>query len=260
MQGFVYPLYGVYHSYGSSFTPSHDGASTLPSKQKLLSWKQIRCGAISNLYRGAFSAPPVTPSVSSPDYLDTYKRAQLKALHRKANTKEAGVQVNPQTDAAVQCSLGSRPLQAIQPEQECEEKGTSAKKGDGGGEEKAGAEGGLPGPAVGYSAQQQVRKGGEAEGGASGLLRRCAWLEITFRPPSAAWKKLVVSWALGLPSSGSRKPHSLSLSRGTPHEAESLREVVEGYPEAPEVRVGALPKAHTPQRPSPCRGKRKKRE
>lgn len=55
------------------------------------------------------------------DFLDSYKRAQLKALLaqvspgltprlRKANTKEVGVQVNPRVDASVQCSLGPRTL------------------------------------------------------------------------------------------------------------------------------------------------------
>ncbi|XP_070605964.1 protein ZAR1-like isoform X2 [Erythrolamprus reginae] len=223
MERFVYPPYGVYQNYGSSFTPSQNGASTLPPKQKQPSWKLSRCGGISNPYRGALSAPPVAPSVSSPGYADTYKRAQLKAflsqqgltlLHLRTNTKEVGVQVNPRTDAAVQCSLGSRPLQAVQPqspsgrfsrerqlpgffspvfnrrlvtlsetaekpkapEQECEEKGASVKKGDGGGEEKAGAEGGLPGAAVGYSAQQQVRNGGgEAAGGLDEEGKRTAF-------------------------------------------------------------------------------------
>ena len=101
------------------------------SKQKQPSWKQSKSGGgnLASSYRGGFSAPassglPPPPSSSSspPDYLDTYKRAQLKALltHvspglaprlRKANTKEVGVQVNPRVDAAVQCSLGSRRLQ-----------------------------------------------------------------------------------------------------------------------------------------------------
>ncbi|XP_034267072.1 protein ZAR1-like [Pantherophis guttatus] len=232
MDRFVYPPYSVYQSYGTSFTPSHNVASRLPPKQKQPSWKQSKCSGISNPYRGVLTAPSATPPVTSPDYLDTYKRAQLKALlsHvspgltprlRKANTKEVGVQVNPRADAAVQCSLGSRPLQAVRPQspagrinrepplpgfyspvlgrrlftlpeaaekpkahpegpasfqfnQESEEKGTSVEKGDGGADEKAGAEDELPGHAVGYSAQQQqqqqeVGKGGEAEEGGSRL-------------------------------------------------------------------------------------------
>ncbi|KAJ8412473.1 hypothetical protein AAFF_G00128090 [Aldrovandia affinis] len=55
------------------------------------------------------------------DYLDFYKRAQLRAILsqvnpnltprlRKANTKEFGVQVNPKVDAVVQCSLGPKTL------------------------------------------------------------------------------------------------------------------------------------------------------
>lgn len=127
MDRFVYPPYSVYQSYGTSFTPSHNVASSLPPKQKQPSWKQSKCSGISNPYRGVLTAPSATPPVTSPDYLDTYKRAQLKALlsHvspgltprlRKANTKEVGVQVNPRADAAVQCSLGSRPLQAVRPQ------------------------------------------------------------------------------------------------------------------------------------------------
>ncbi|XP_067853648.1 zygote arrest protein 1 [Heptranchias perlo] len=55
------------------------------------------------------------------EYFDNYQRAQLKAILsqvnpnltprvRKANTKDVGVQVNPKTDASVQCSLGPRTL------------------------------------------------------------------------------------------------------------------------------------------------------
>ncbi|KAM6447581.1 protein ZAR1-like [Liasis olivaceus] len=127
MERFVYPPYSVYQSYGSTFTPSHNVATRPPSKQKQPSWKQSKSSGISNPYRGVLPAPSSAPSASSPDYLDTYKRAQLKALlsHvspglaprlRKANTKEVGVQVNPRVDAAVQCSLGSRPLQAVRPQ------------------------------------------------------------------------------------------------------------------------------------------------
>ncbi|XP_032879329.1 ZAR1-like protein [Amblyraja radiata] len=63
--------------------------------------------------------PPV--NVEAVEYLDNYKRAQLKAILsqvnpsltprlRKANTKEIGIQVNPKVDASVQCSLGPRTL------------------------------------------------------------------------------------------------------------------------------------------------------
>ncbi|XP_072849870.2 protein ZAR1-like [Pogona vitticeps] len=127
MERFVYPPYSIYQGYGSSFTPNHNVAPRPPSKQKQPSWKQSKSSSnnsLSHSFRGSFSAP--APPVSSPDYLDTYKRAQLKALltHvspgltprlRKANTKEVGIQVNPRVDAAVQCSLGSRALQAVRP-------------------------------------------------------------------------------------------------------------------------------------------------
>uniref|UniRef100_UPI00398E9FF3 zygote arrest protein 1.S-like n=1 Tax=Pristiophorus japonicus TaxID=55135 RepID=UPI00398E9FF3 len=60
-------------------------------------------------------------NVETVEYLDSYKRAQLKAILsqvnpnltprlRKANTKEIGIQVNPKVDASVQCSLGPRTL------------------------------------------------------------------------------------------------------------------------------------------------------
>nr|XP_015200972.1 PREDICTED: zygote arrest protein 1 isoform X1 [Lepisosteus oculatus]XP_015200973.1 PREDICTED: zygote arrest protein 1 isoform X2 [Lepisosteus oculatus] len=56
-------------------------------------------------------------------YFDNHQRAQLKSILsqinpnltprlRKANTKDVGVQVNPKTDASVQCSLGPRTLPA----------------------------------------------------------------------------------------------------------------------------------------------------
>ncbi|XP_076873685.1 zygote arrest protein 1 [Brachyhypopomus gauderio] len=57
------------------------------------------------------------------NYFENYHRAQLKSILsqinpnltprlRKANTKDIGVQVNPRTDASVQCSLGPRTLLA----------------------------------------------------------------------------------------------------------------------------------------------------
>lgn len=56
-------------------------------------------------------------------YFDNYHRAQLKSILsqinpnltprlRKANTKDIAVQVNPKTDASIQCSLGPRTLLA----------------------------------------------------------------------------------------------------------------------------------------------------
>ncbi|XP_044297576.1 ZAR1-like protein isoform X2 [Varanus komodoensis] len=109
MEHFVYPPYGVYQSYANTFTSNHNVPPKPPSKQKQPSWKQSKSSG--------------TPT----DYLDTYKRAQLKALLsqvspglpprlHKASTKEVGIQVNPRVDAAVQCSLGSRPLQAVRPQ------------------------------------------------------------------------------------------------------------------------------------------------
>nr|XP_025041535.1 ZAR1-like protein [Pelodiscus sinensis] len=111
MEGFVYPPYSVYQGYSGTFTPSHSGGSAGP-KQKQPSWKQSKSS--SSPYLAALAPEPA-------DFLDSYKRAQLKALLaqvspgltprlRKANTKEVGVQVNPRVDASVQCSLGPRTL------------------------------------------------------------------------------------------------------------------------------------------------------
>nr|XP_056714486.1 protein ZAR1-like [Euleptes europaea] len=131
MDRFVYQPYSVYQSYGSTFTSSHNVAPRPPPKQKQSSWKQSKNSGTPNPYRGG--PPPALsphPQEASPDGLDAYKRAQLKALLsqvspglaprlRKAGggaTREVGVQVNPRVDAAVQCSLGSRPLQAVRPQ------------------------------------------------------------------------------------------------------------------------------------------------
>ncbi|KAK1796621.1 hypothetical protein P4O66_008923 [Electrophorus voltai] len=65
----------------------------------------------------------VTTYGDGESYFENYHRAQLKSILsqinpnltprlRKANTKDVGVQVNPKTDAAVQCSLGPRTLLA----------------------------------------------------------------------------------------------------------------------------------------------------
>uniref|UniRef100_A0A4W4H104 3CxxC-type domain-containing protein n=1 Tax=Electrophorus electricus TaxID=8005 RepID=A0A4W4H104_ELEEL len=65
----------------------------------------------------------VTTYGDGESYFENYHRAQLKSILsqinpnltprlRKANTKDVGVQVNPKTHAAVQCSLGPRTLLA----------------------------------------------------------------------------------------------------------------------------------------------------
>ncbi|XP_074842389.1 protein ZAR1-like [Carettochelys insculpta] len=120
MEGFVYPPYSVYQGYRGTFTPSHGGGSAGP-KQKQPNWKQSKTSISPSPYLG------VPPAPEPVDYLDSYKRAQLKALlsHvspgltprlRKANTKEVGVQVNPRVDASVQCSLGPRTLEGGLPQ------------------------------------------------------------------------------------------------------------------------------------------------
>ncbi|KAM8808317.1 zygote arrest protein 1 [Eudromia elegans] len=70
--------------------------------------------------RGAYLAA-YGDAAAAAEYFDNYQRAQLRAILsqvnpaltprlRKANTREAAVQVNPRQDAAVQCSLGQRTL------------------------------------------------------------------------------------------------------------------------------------------------------
>lgn len=120
MAGCVYRPCGALQGFGSG----HNAAPRPPSKQP--SWKQSKSSIGGGPHNPYLGVPP-TPASASPDYLDSYKRAQLKALlsqvspgltprHRKANTREVGVQVNPRVDAAVQCSLGPRPLQAVRPQ------------------------------------------------------------------------------------------------------------------------------------------------
>uniref|UniRef100_A0A8D0H4W7 Zygote arrest 1 like n=1 Tax=Sphenodon punctatus TaxID=8508 RepID=A0A8D0H4W7_SPHPU len=125
MEGFVYSPYSVYQGYGGTFTPSHSVAPKPPPKQKQPSWKQSKSSSsTSSPYLGVpSSGAPPEPA----DYLDSYKRAQLKALLsqvspgltprlRRANTKEVGIQVNPRVDTSVQCSLGPRTLQPSRPQ------------------------------------------------------------------------------------------------------------------------------------------------
>ncbi|PKU36873.1 zar1-like protein [Limosa lapponica baueri] len=115
MEGFVYSPFGTYQSFRGGLTPSRsrDPAVKQPS------WKQSKSGGISPFLGG-----PLSPLPS--DYLDGYRRAQLQALLsqlspglapglRRADTKEAGVQVNLRAEAAVQCSLGPRTLPVGRP-------------------------------------------------------------------------------------------------------------------------------------------------
>ncbi|XP_014821320.1 PREDICTED: ZAR1-like protein [Calidris pugnax] len=115
MEGFVYSPFSTFQSFRSGLTPSRsrDGAVKQPS------WKQSKSGGISPFLGGPFSPLPS-------DYLDGYRRAQLQALLsqlspglaprlRRADTKEAGVQVNLRAEAAVQCSLGPRTLPVGRP-------------------------------------------------------------------------------------------------------------------------------------------------
>ncbi|KAM9282719.1 protein ZAR1-like [Cariama cristata] len=115
MESFVYPPFSTYQSFRGSLTPSRsrDPAVKQPS------WKQSKSSGVSPLLGGPFTPVP-------PDYLDSYRRAQLQALLSqvspglrprlcRANTKEAAVQVNLRAEAAVQCSLGPRTLPVGRP-------------------------------------------------------------------------------------------------------------------------------------------------
>ncbi|NXD12281.1 ZAR1L protein, partial [Nothocercus nigrocapillus] len=112
MEGFVYPPFSAYQGFRGS-VPASRGREPL---LKQPSWKQSKSSGLG----------PFPPSPLPADYLDSHRRAQLKALLsqvspgltprlRRANTKEVGVQVNPRADAAVQCSLGPRTLPAGRP-------------------------------------------------------------------------------------------------------------------------------------------------
>ncbi|MGH0127197.1 UNVERIFIED_CONTAM: hypothetical protein FKN15_051314 [Acipenser sinensis] len=92
-------LYSSYNPYSYRY---------LNSKPKGSSWRQ-------KSYLSSYVDPG--------EYFDNSQRAQLKSLLsqinpnltprlRKANTKDIGIQVNPKTDASVQCSLGPRTLLA----------------------------------------------------------------------------------------------------------------------------------------------------
>ncbi|MBN3272101.1 ZAR1 protein, partial [Polyodon spathula] len=91
-----------------SYLYSYNPYKYLNPKTKGLSWRQ----------KGYLSSYG-----ESGEYFDNYQRAQLKCILsqinpnltprlRKANTKDVGIQVNPKTDASVQCSLGPRTLVA----------------------------------------------------------------------------------------------------------------------------------------------------
>nr|XP_033803421.1 ZAR1-like protein isoform X2 [Geotrypetes seraphini] len=101
MENFAYAPYNIYQSYGATQRPYYP-------KPKQQNWKQSRGGSYGS-------------STEPGDYLDNYKRAQLKAILsqvnpnltprlQKANTRDVGVQVNMRVDASVQCSLGPRTL------------------------------------------------------------------------------------------------------------------------------------------------------
>ncbi|XP_036381722.1 ZAR1-like protein [Megalops cyprinoides] len=100
MEGFVFSPYN-YNVYPGCSPYNHSR-----QKPKYQNWSKKS---------SVFVAPEAV------NYLDFYKRAQLRAILSqvnpnlasrltKANTKEFGVQVNPKVDAVVQCSLGPKTL------------------------------------------------------------------------------------------------------------------------------------------------------
>ncbi|XP_032838805.2 ZAR1-like protein [Tyto alba] len=110
MEGFVCPPFSICQSFRGSLTPRRSGDAAV----KQPSWKLSKSSAISPFLGG-----PLTPM--PPDYLDSYRRAQLQALLSQVSpgptprlcrpsTKEVGVQVSLRAEAAVQCSLGPRTL------------------------------------------------------------------------------------------------------------------------------------------------------
>ncbi|XP_029457809.1 zygote arrest protein 1-like isoform X1 [Rhinatrema bivittatum] len=115
MEGFTASPYSLYPSYGG---PNQRHYYPKPrQQQQQQSWRQSKGG-------------PYDSCTEPADYLDQYKRAQLKAILsqvnpnltprlQKANTREVGVQVNPRVDVSVQCSLGARTLSWPSPRDAC---------------------------------------------------------------------------------------------------------------------------------------------
>ncbi|XP_074132980.1 zygote arrest protein 1 [Sminthopsis crassicaudata] len=105
LEGYMFPTYGPY---AFPYAPGPKG------KAGGGGWRPR--GAVGvNSGLPPFGQPPAA------DYLDSYQRAQLMAVLaqvspglvprlRRAPSRDVAVQVNPRRDAAVQCSLGRRPL------------------------------------------------------------------------------------------------------------------------------------------------------
>ncbi|XP_029457808.1 zygote arrest protein 1-like isoform X2 [Rhinatrema bivittatum] len=116
MEGFTASPYSLYPSYGGP-NQRHYYPKPRQQQQQQQSWRQSKGG-------------PYDSCTEPADYLDQYKRAQLKAILsqvnpnltprlQKANTREVGVQVNPRVDVSVQCSLGARTLSWPSPRDAC---------------------------------------------------------------------------------------------------------------------------------------------
>ncbi|XP_043853465.1 ZAR1-like protein [Dromiciops gliroides] len=109
MERFVCFPYSLYQGYGNPLAMGRPG---LP--------RQKQPGP------PTFLVGPGQVPANPGDYLDSYKRAQLKAILSqvnpnmslrlcKANTKDVGVQVSPRADKFIQCSLGPRTLHSSSP-------------------------------------------------------------------------------------------------------------------------------------------------
>ncbi|XP_003219269.3 protein ZAR1-like isoform X1 [Anolis carolinensis] len=107
MEHFAYSPYGIYQGYGVPLAASHNAAPRPlhpqpPPKQQQQqppNWKQSKGGGNGHI-------PPPSEPLAHLKALLNHANPRL----RRTNTKEAGVQVNPRVDAAVQCSLGPQPL------------------------------------------------------------------------------------------------------------------------------------------------------
>ncbi|XP_068936619.1 protein ZAR1-like [Petaurus breviceps papuanus] len=109
MERFVCFPYSLYQGYGNPLAMGRPG---LPNQK--------------HPGPSAFLVGPGQVPANPGDYLDTYKRAQLKAILSqvnpnmslrlcKANTKDVGVQVSLRVDKFIQCSLGPQTLYSSSP-------------------------------------------------------------------------------------------------------------------------------------------------
>ncbi|KAM9237214.1 zygote arrest protein 1 isoform 1-T1 [Dugong dugon] len=119
LDGYMYPACTPY-SYSYPYPPAAKGKVTAGGG----GWRHRSRGyfpASSSSAGAASMSLPGYGHLMAAEYFDSYQRAQLMALlsqvspslaprHRRASSRDVGVQVNPRRDASVQCSLGRRTL------------------------------------------------------------------------------------------------------------------------------------------------------